>query len=82
MLLLTSSNIKGHYKLINDYKTNILMNIILKNKNMAKLDINKLASLKTFEEHLQKRYGDTNSIERRKFEANAKKWYHAELLKH
>lgn len=48
---------------------------------MLKLDKNKLAGLKTFDDHLQKRYGDENSAERKEFEAKAKAWYYAELLK-
>lgn len=48
---------------------------------MMKLDMNKLAGLKTFDDHLQERYGDENSPERKEFEAKAKAWYYAELLK-
>ena len=48
---------------------------------MLKLDKNKLAGLKTFDDHLQERYGDENSPERKEFEAKAKAWYYAELLK-
>ena len=47
---------------------------------MLKLDKNKLAGLKTFDDHLQERYGDENSPERKEFEAKAKAWYYAELL--
>ena len=43
--------------------------------------MNKLAGLKTFDDHLQERYGDKNSPERKDFEAKAKAWYYAELLK-
>ena len=32
---------------------------------MLKLDKNKLAGLKTFDDHLQERYGDENSPERK-----------------
>ena len=35
---------------------------------MLKLDKNKLAGLKTFDDHLQERYGDENSPERKEFE--------------
>ncbi len=48
---------------------------------MLKLDKNKLAGLKTFDDHLQERYGDENSAERKEFEAKTKAWYYAELLK-
>ena len=48
---------------------------------MLKLDKNKLAGLKTFDDHLQERYGDENSPERKEFEAKAKAWYYVELLK-
>ena len=47
---------------------------------MLKLDKNKLAGLKTFDDHLQERYGDENSPERKEFEAKAKAWYYAERL--
>ena len=39
---------------------------------MLKLDKNKLAGLKTFDDHLQERYGDENSPERKEFEAKTK----------
>lgn len=39
---------------------------------MLKLDKNKLAGLKTFDDHLQERYGDENSPERKEFEAKPK----------
>ena len=48
---------------------------------MLKLDKNKLAGLKTFDDHLQERYGAENSPVRKEFEAKAKAWYYAELLK-
>ena len=48
---------------------------------MLKLDMNKLAGLKTFDDHLKERYGEEeNSPERKEFEAKAKAWYYAELL--
>lgn len=43
--------------------------------------MNKLAGLKTFDDHLKERYGEENSPERKEFEAKAKAWYYAELLK-
>lgn len=48
---------------------------------MRKLDNTKLASLKTFDDHLEAQYGEADSVERREFEAKAKAWYYAELLK-
>lgn len=52
---------------------------------MLKLDKEKLVGLKTFDDHLQERYGGENSPERKEFEAKAKAkakaWYYAELLK-
>ena len=43
-----------------------------------KLDKNKLAGLKTLDDHLTERYGEENSPERKEFEAKAKAWYYAE----
>ena len=48
---------------------------------MLKLDKNKLAGLKTFDDHLQETYGEENCPERKEFEAKAKAWYYAEILK-
>ena len=48
---------------------------------MLKLDMNNLAGLKTFDDHLKEKYGKENSPERKDFEAKAKAWYYAELLK-
>ena len=48
---------------------------------MLKLDNNKLSGLKTFDNHLQERYGDENSPERKEFEAKAEVWYRTELYK-
>lgn len=48
---------------------------------MLKIDTNKLAGLKTFDDHLKERHGEKNSSERKEFEAKAKAWYYAELLK-
>ena len=39
---------------------------------MLKLDKNKLAGLKTFDDHLQERYGDVNSPERKEFKQRLK----------
>ncbi len=43
--------------------------------------MNKIAGLKTFDEHLKKNYGEENSPARKDFEAKARAWYYAELLK-
>ena len=48
---------------------------------MIKLDNNKLASLKSFDDHLKDVYGEANSPARMEFEAKSKAWYYAELLK-
>ena len=48
---------------------------------MQKLNSNKLAQLRTFDEHLSEQYGKENSQERKDFEAKAKAWYYAEILK-
>lgn len=48
---------------------------------MVKLDKNKLAGLATFENMLQKKHGKADSQERKEFDAKAKAWYLAELLK-
>ena len=48
---------------------------------MIKLDNNKLASLKSFDDHLNKLYGEANSPTRMEFEAKSKAWYYAEKLK-
>lgn len=39
---------------------------------MLKLDKNKLAGLKTFDDHLQERYSDDNSHKHKEFEAKPK----------
>lgn len=46
-----------------------------------KLDVKKLNSLKSFDCYLDEQYGKENSIERKEFEAKARAWYYAELLK-
>lgn len=48
---------------------------------MIKLDDDKLAVLKTFDDVLQAKYGTEESRERKEFDAKAKAWYLAELLK-
>ncbi len=48
---------------------------------MPKLSEKKLASLKTFDDVLNGKYGEENSAERKEFDAKAKAWYYAELLK-
>ena len=48
---------------------------------MIKLDENRLAKLHTSSEHLKEKYGDLGSPEREAFEARAKAYYYAELLK-
>ena len=46
-----------------------------------KLDMNKLNNLRSFDSYLDEQYGKENSVERKEFEAKAKAWYYAELLK-
>ena len=48
---------------------------------MKKLDMNKLNNLRSFDSYLDEQYGKENSVERKEFEAKAKAWYYAELLK-
>lgn len=48
---------------------------------MVKLDINKLKGLRSFDSYLDEQYGEENSVEPKEFEAKAKAWYYAELLK-
>ena len=48
---------------------------------MIKLDEKKLAGLKTGSQHLAEKYGEKGSPSREEFEAKAKAWYYAELLK-
>lgn len=48
---------------------------------MLKFNEEKLAKLKTFEDHLREKYGEPGSEARKDFEARAKAWYYAELQK-
>lgn len=48
---------------------------------MTKLDEKKLAQLKTGSQHLTEKYGERGSLSREEFEAKAKAWYYAELLR-
>lgn len=48
---------------------------------MLKLNENKLASLRRFDDVLNEKYGSEKSVERKEFDAKAKTWYYAELLK-
>ncbi len=46
-----------------------------------KLDSQKLAQLSTMNELLDKKYGDKSSQSRTEFDAKARAWYYAEILK-
>ena len=48
---------------------------------MKKLDEKKLARLKTGSQHLTEKYGEKGTPSREEFEAKAKAWYYAELLR-
>ena len=48
---------------------------------MIKLDEKKLAGLKTGSQHLAEKQGEKGSPSREEFEAKAKAWYYAELLR-
>ena len=48
---------------------------------MLKFNEEKLAKLRTFDDVLQKKYGEPGSAARKEFDARAKAWYYAELLK-
>ena len=48
---------------------------------MIKLDEKKLAGLKTGSQHLAESYGEKGTPSREEFEAKAKAWYFAELLR-
>ena len=48
---------------------------------MVNLDMNKLKGHKSFDSYLDELYGEENSVEPKEFEAKAKAWYYAELLK-
>ena len=48
---------------------------------MTKIDEKKLAELKTGSQHLAEKYGEKGTPSREEFEAKAKAWYYAELLR-
>ena len=48
---------------------------------MIKLDEKKLAQLKTGSQHLTEKYGERGTPSREEFEAKAKAWHYAELLR-
>ncbi len=48
---------------------------------MPNLNEKKLSSLRRFDDVLNEKYGSENSSERKDFEAKARTWYYAELLK-
>ncbi len=48
---------------------------------MTKLNEEKLAKLKTSSQHLDEKYGPEGTPSREEFEAKAKAWYFAELLR-
>ena len=48
---------------------------------MLKFNEEKLAKLRTFDDVLQEKYGEPGSEARKDFDARAKAWYYAELLK-
>jgi DNA-binding XRE family transcriptional regulator len=48
---------------------------------MIKLDEKKLAHLKTGSQHLAEKYGEKDTPSREEFDARAKAWYFAELLR-
>ena len=48
---------------------------------MVKLDEKKLAQLRTGSQHLTEKYGERGTPSREEFEAKAKAWYYAELLR-
>lgn len=48
---------------------------------MLKLNENKLALLRRFDDVLNEKYGSDNSVKRKEFDAKAKAWFYAELLK-
>lgn len=58
-------------KKCNTYKYYISL-LFEENINMLKLDNNKLAGLKTFDDHLQEWYRDDNSHKHKEFEAKPK----------
>lgn len=48
---------------------------------MLKFNEEKLAKLRTFDDVLLEKYGEPGSEVRKDFDARAKAWYYAELLK-
>lgn len=48
---------------------------------MLKLNEKKISSLRSFDDVLNEKYGKEHSAERNEFDAKAKAWYYAELLK-
>lgn len=48
---------------------------------MLKFNEEKLAKLRTFDDVLQEKYGEPGSAARKEFDARAKAWYYAELLR-
>ena len=48
---------------------------------MIKLDDKKLTKLQTGSQHFDEKYGPAGSPSRMEFEAKAKAWYYAELLR-
>ena len=48
---------------------------------MSRIDIEKLKGLSNADELLKEKYGEEGSASRLEFEAKAKAWYYAELLK-
>lgn len=48
---------------------------------MINLDEKKLARLKTGSQHLAEKYGEKGTPSREEFDARAKAWYYAELLR-
>ena len=48
---------------------------------VRKLNSEKIASLPSFEQKLQQKYGSKGSLERSEFEAKARSWYYSEVLK-
>ena len=48
---------------------------------MSKIDIEKLKGLSNADDLLNRKYGEEGSASRLEFEAKAKAWYYAELLK-
>ena len=48
---------------------------------MIKIDEKKLAALKTGSQHLAEKYGERGTLAREEFEAKARAWYFAEILR-